>query len=1031
MEKFCLAEIFTDHMVVQRNAPVCLYGSASDGCVVSASIISDDGHVNVKAQTQTQTQTLNRQWRIFMPEIPAGGPYDITVDCSTGEKITISDVLCGDVWIAGGQSNMELVLCAVEISEEVKNHPDIGDGKIRLYTVPHRAFETVETKNEKLESCISMTSRWVDCKGADALNFSAIAYYFARKLSEKVDVPIGLISCSWGATSIVNWMPEDMLRQIPKFDKLLDEYNEIVESMDMDDYNARFIDHLKDIDDYIALYTKLGYAPPEVPYPAPPYGPKSYVRPAGLYHTMLSKIIMFRTMGMLWYQGESDAIADRCDEYKEALTMFFQMLKNESDNRDLYFLSVQLAPFGDGWIPGDFWMRICQSQLELTMEDPNYAMVTIGDCGDKNIHPPRKVEVGERLALAAMNKCFGMDVEYSGPLLKNAYRIDDSIVIEFSHAEDGLVVSENGIGLFEIAGNDGVYKAADAKIAGNQVMIRSGEIGFPVSARYAWDVFYEIGLFNKSMLPASLFTFSLVDGRFSLDRKPPRVTLYTTDIFMKKLYDVAEKKIKKNVVVFDGMETLIEGSEWYRNLWIETQPMGGEMYAKRDLDIGLNNQLIFMKYQRMDGRLPSMLSLAPNIGTQVYFGFLQGYCFPMPAYKMYFLTGDNDKEYLKKLYIALEGHDNYLWKYRDSNGDGCLETWCVWDTGEDESTRLKGAPNSWGGETPPSGYGKMPYQSMDIMSYSYGGRNVLALISKELDNGKEDYWRKKAEEVREKIKDYLWISEKNACYDRDCNGEFMDVLIHNNLRVMYHDAFTQEMADAFIKYHMLNPAEFWTEMPLPSIAVNDPLFYNNIYNDWSGQPQGLTYQRTIRALENYGHYAEITLLGKKLIQAAGKKCIFTQQFDPFTGEISSPDQDCYGPTILAVLEYISRLYGIHIDEKEVFWSGINDDGHPIKYSQEWQGDVYSLSSENGQIKGFINDEEKFCSSDGTRVVTDLSGNVTKIIGIDIVPRKVSLETTGKKYEFDIKPNEVFMIDGENKPCLLQKAPFDYPYNAEK
>ncbi len=512
-----------------------------------------------------------------------------------------------------------------------------------------------------------------------------------------------------------------------------------------------------------------------------------------------------------------------------------------------------------------------------------------------------------------------------------------------------------------------------------------------------------------------------------LSEPQSRVTLTTSDIFMKNLFDIAEDKIKQNIKLFDGMNTLIEGSILYRNLWIETQPMGGEMYAKRNLEVGLNNQLIFMNYQREDGRLPSMISIDLEGKLHADYDWLQGYCFPAPAFKMYFLMNNKDKEYLKKLYKALEVHDKYLWKYRDSNGDGCLETWCVWDTGEDESTRLKGAPNSWGSEIPPSGLGKVPYASMDIMGYSYDGRNILSKISKELGNGKEEYWTEMAGKVRDKIISYLWIPEKHACYDRDCNNDFMDVLIHNNLRVMYHGAFTQEMADEFIKYHMLNPQEFWTKMPLPSIAVNDPLFYNNIQNDWSGQPEGLTYQRVIRALENYGHYAEITLLGQIFISVVGKKCVFTQQFDPFTAEISSPNQDCYGPTILTALEYISRLYGIHIDEQEIFWSGINDENHTIKYSQEWQGNIYILKNEGARFKGYINGIEKFSVSDSVRIVTDLSGSVTKIIGIDIVPRKVKLGRSGIKCEFVIRPNEIFKIDTGNKPFLSQSAPFDYPY----
>ena len=158
----------------------------------------------------------------------------------------------------------------------------------------------------------------------------------------------------------------------------------------------------------------------------------------------------------------------------------------------------------------------------------------------------------------------------------------------------------------------------------------------------------------------------------------------------------------------------------------------------------------------------------------------------------------------------------------------------------------------------------VPFASMDVMAYSFEGRATLAKIAGELGNGREECWRQRAEQVRQRLIQGLWDPSRHACFDRDRTGKRLDELIHNNLRCMWHGIFTQEMADAFIRDHLLNPAEFWTPVPLPSIAVNQPLYHNSEGNSWSGQPQGLTYQRAIRALENYGHYAEVSLLGQKL-----------------------------------------------------------------------------------------------------------------------------------------------------------------------
>ncbi len=511
-------------------------------------------------------------------------------------------------------------------------------------------------------------------------------------------------------------------------------------------------------------------------------------------------------------------------------------------------------------------------------------------------------------------------------------------------------------------------------------------------------------------------------------KKNTHVAFTTTDQQLQKLFDTAEEKAEKNIKDFCGMKVLTEGGG-YGNVWLETQPMGGEMYAKRNIETGINNILIFIENQNDDGRIPGMIEYVEN-KLECFYEWFQGYCFPQPALNIYYLIG-KDKQYLKKLYKTLKMFDDYLWKYRDSDGDGCLETWCEWDTGEDNSTRLTGAPDKWGGDKPPYALGKMPYESMDCMSYSYDGRSVLAVISDILDNGKGHYWLTKAEEVKKKIRSYLWREERQACFDRDCNNEFMDVLIHNNLRAMYHGAFYQDMADQFIKYHLLNPDEFWTKMPLPSIAVNDPLFRNNETNDWSGQPEGLTYQRAIRALENYGHYAEITLLGQNLIEATAEECIFTQQFDPFTGKPSkqyfgSSLRDSYGPTILSVLEYISRLYGIHIEREQVYWGGLSNSGHNSEYIQCWNDRSYSLVHEDKVFHAYVDQQKIFTCTQGVRIVTDYDGNIVKIIGIDTRSVSVIVKTGNIQKDLDIAPNEVY--EWIDKQFILGKcSKFDYPY----
>ena len=451
------------------------------------------------------------------------------------------------------------------------------------------------------------------------------------------------------------------------------------------------------------------------------------------------------------------------------------------------------------------------------------------------------------------------------------------------------------------------------------------------------------------------------------------VAFQIDDPLLQRLFDTAEKKLQSNLQDFGGRPVLIEGAE-YRKIWLETQPMGGEMYAKRHMEAALNNQLLFMEHQRADGRLPGSIMLE-NGKVVPQFNKFQGFCFPAPALNMYYWAQESH-DYLRLLQNSLKRFDAYLWRVRDSNGDGLLESWCVYDTGEDNALRYGDAPCWWEEDAPPNGYDVVPMASMDIMSFSYAARAALAKISTILQDGQNAHWKSLAKEVSAAIEKYFWAEDLGACFDRDRHGRQMPTLTHNNLRCMYWGSFSQPMADRFVKDHLLNSEEFWTGMPLPSVAANDPLFRNNSGNDWSGQPEGLTYQRAISALENYGYHHLIPLLGHRLFKAIGSECKFTQQFDTFTGQPSST-LDGYGPTMLAVLEYMSRMYGVHVQGQEIWWGAIGN--RQCTYTQEWGDRRYTLISDTHRVTGTVNGKEAFSLDKGLRVVTDYDGNIVKVI----------------------------------------------------
>ena len=525
---------------------------------------------------------------------------------------------------------------------------------------------------------------------------------------------------------------------------------------------------------------------------------------------------------------------------------------------------------------------------------------------------------------------------------------------------------------------------------------------------------------------------------------PTSVIFKTTDSTLQRLYNKAEAEAKNNIIVYGNRKVMKEGGQ-YVSLWLETQPMAGAMYAKRNLEVATNNIQIFMDYQRNDGRLPGVI-YNRNSKIEPNYAQFQGVYFPMPAFELFYWL-DKDSTYLNTLYNALEQCDAYMWKTRDSDNNGCLETWCIFDNGEDHSIRFNGYPKAWGYDFPPSKtfLSKLskeelqtnckqnsidtsldivvPIESMDMMSYSYSCRDVLALISKELKNSKEDYWRRKANEVQIKIKDYLWDDNSKACFDKDKNNKTLPTLLHNNLRCMYFGSFTSEMADDFIHYHLMNRKEFWTPMPLPSIAANDSSFRNISGNNWSGQPQGLTFQRSISAMENYGHYAELSLIGQTFLNALSDSMRFTQQFDPFTKK-SDQTKDGYGPSILTTLEFISRFYGIHISRDTINWSCL-DTKQDFEYTQVWNKNTYLIKKNREMVSCFINSKLIVQFSKGCRLVTDMNGKPLKIIGIETKDETIKFLVDKNSTSLTVKPNFVYKLN-DNKTELISSKTFFQP-----
>lgn len=502
-----------------------------------------------------------------------------------------------------------------------------------------------------------------------------------------------------------------------------------------------------------------------------------------------------------------------------------------------------------------------------------------------------------------------------------------------------------------------------------------------------------------------------------------------------RVYDRCCALAKENIKQFGDRRVMQEGAK-YDGVWLETQPMGGEMYATRDMEIALNNQLIFMQYQRRDGRMPGMISYRePYQGMTIHQDWMQGDFFTKSALRMYYFIGE-DKRYLRLLYEALRDFDAYLWKYRDSDGDGCLETWCTWDTGDDNNTRLLANEiystkyGAWCGETAPVGRGRLPFESAEYMAYSYSHRRTLAIISDILGNGEGDFWRGEAEKIRQKVREYLWDDEKKAVYDRDCDNQMLYTLTLENMKCMYHGLFYQDMADDFIRCHLLCRDEFFTPLPLPNLAANDSLFYVNdeynnftpevaakvreymsgdaLDNSWSGPVEGLSVQRSLDALLEYGHHAEATIIGRKWLDNLGKCDRYVQQYNPMTGE-AAPGQDGYGPTILSALEYMTYLYGVDFVCGELIFSCSAED-FDSDYEQKLFGHSYRLVRSGGRARVYLDGVEKFSVDCGVRVVTGTDCMPKSLYGMECEPRDITLTVGDTSWTAAVSPNEKLVFE---------------------
>ena len=432
-----LPAVISDNMVLQRGMPVPIWGWADKGEEVT---------VAIAGQTKTAKAGDDGRWKVVLDKLEVGQPLEMTVKGSSGNAITLKNILVGEVWVCSGQSNMEMGIGMCDKAKEeiaAANYPEI-----RLLMAPN--VKAAQPANDT-------TAKWAPCTpqsvAADGWGgFSALAYYFGRQLHKELKVPIGLIDTTWGGTPAEFWTSRKALESNPS---------------------------LK---------------------------PLAQGEASCLYNGMIAPLIPYAIRGAIWYQGESNA--GQAYLYRTLFPAMIANWRADWGQGDFPFGFVQLAPFRYGGQNPANWAELCEAQRLTLDASPNSGMAVTTDIGNvKDIHPTNKQEVGRRLALWALAKTYGKsDLVYSGPIYKSMAAEGNKIRLQFDHLGGGLKTSDGKpLVEFTIAGADQKFVPAVAEIDNNSVVVHADTVAQPVAVRYAWRDDTQPNLANKEGLPASPF----------------------------------------------------------------------------------------------------------------------------------------------------------------------------------------------------------------------------------------------------------------------------------------------------------------------------------------------------------------------------------------------------------------------------------------------------------------------------------------------------------------------------------------------
>ncbi|MEO0510655.1 MAG: sialate O-acetylesterase [Verrucomicrobiota bacterium] len=474
--KLWLPRIFGDHMVLQRDHSNPVWGKAEPGQSVT---------VQIAGQQHMAKADSTGKWKLSLDPMSAGGPHELVIDA--GETRKFRDVLVGEVWFCSGQSNMQWSVAQsnnAEVEIASANFPEL-----RVITVPRVGTQEPQEDFE---------GQWDKCTPETIADFSAVGYFFGRRLHHALGVPIGLIDNAWGASVAEAWVPREVLERYERYDAYI---------ADFDKRCVEFPPVLARWEQRMQKWIDGGRKGKQ---PKQPRDPRSgQHRPANIFNGMVYPTIGYGLRGMIWYQGESNS--SRAADYRHLFPLLITTLRERWGQGDFPFYWVQIADFqAESDTPQDHgWAFLRESQTMTLDAVPNGGQAVIIDAGEgRDIHPGDKQTVANRLVRHALARDYGFDIAYESPRYRDMEINGNKALLTFGSVSDGGLYTfdvKEPIG-FAIAGADRQFVWADAKLVGkNQVEVWSDQVAEPVAVRYAWAVNPVCNLYDRNGLAVTPF----------------------------------------------------------------------------------------------------------------------------------------------------------------------------------------------------------------------------------------------------------------------------------------------------------------------------------------------------------------------------------------------------------------------------------------------------------------------------------------------------------------------------------------------